>query len=81
MIRRDRVYDPHTRRWYKAGYSPAELMRPIEGICAACGSDATLYPSGLYCPTCSEPSVLPILDRLMERTRVAAGYMPIAEGG
>jgi len=79
MTRKDRVQDPATGRWYKAGYSPAQLMRPIAATCGRCGGDLTIYPDGSTCATCSPPGIDAVLRQAMERTRVRRGYIPTSE--
>ena len=41
-IRRGRVFDPGTGRWYRDGYAPSQLPDFIRADCAKCGGTGTL---------------------------------------
>lgn len=80
MARNDQVYDPHTRRWYKKGYEPAALLRPISATCGRCGKNTlVIYPTGAVCSNCS-PADAGVRESLAtDRERVRRGHIPLAE--
>jgi hypothetical protein len=55
-VKRGRVYDPGTRRWYKDGYAPFQLPEFLTIWCSRCGNETlTISARGSVCATCSPP--------------------------
>jgi len=77
--KRGRVLDPGTGRWYRDGFAPFQLLRPIAATCGACGGRLTIYPAGSACENCTPLGHAADFMLALERQRVAAGYMPLHE--
>jgi hypothetical protein len=77
--KRGRVLDPGTGRWYKDGFAPFQLMRPIPATCSRCGGEARIYPAGLACVNCTPAEHEADFYIALERQRVRAGYVPLSE--
>jgi hypothetical protein len=53
-VKRGRVYDQVSRRWYKDGYAPFQLPEFITAWCLRCGNETlTISVKGAVCATCS----------------------------
>lgn len=53
-IRKGRVYDAGTGRWYRDGYAPFQLDRPIAAWCGRCNRESlTITSRGAWCVFCS----------------------------
>ena len=54
-LRRGRVYDAASRRWYRDGYAPFQLPEFIRADCLRCGGRGTLriFARAALCEVCT----------------------------